>query len=217
MRPVSRSSSARSLRYSSTSSRERGQICRKWILRRCSGCFSSRRAIGLEALRQALGIVHAVDADRERAAGQAAGHPLHQLVVGGALGVVARRPRHRCRSDRRRRASSGRSAAPIRPRPWRRACAGRSRGSRAHAPRSGSRPGRRRRDRRSARAPTGIASIIDGGTNGTCRKKPSGPWKPLLAQHAAERDQVIVVRPHRVVGLQHGGRATRRRSALTDR
>ena len=30
------------------------------------------------------------------------------------------------------------------------------------------------------------------------------PVEALLAQHAAERDQVIVVRPQRVVGLQHG-------------
>ena len=117
------------------------------------GMALEQATIGLEAVGQALGIVHAVDADGERAAGQAAGHALHQLVVGGALGLLREGlgvDADRIGEDAR---ACGRSAAPIRRRPWRPACVARSRGSRGHAPRSGSRRRRRRRDRPPARGP----------------------------------------------------------------
>src|SRR5205085_11353723 len=52
------------------------------------GMLLEQPRISLEAVRQALGIVHTVDADSERAAGEAAGEPLHKLIARGALGIL---------------------------------------------------------------------------------------------------------------------------------
>ena len=91
MRPASRSSSDAQLAvFVDLLARARADL-QQVDLAVMLGIALEQPRIGLEALRQALGIVHAVDADRERAAGQAAGHALHHLVVDGARRRRARK------------------------------------------------------------------------------------------------------------------------------
>ena len=80
------------------------------------GMFLEQSRIGFEALRQALGIIHAIDADRQRTAGQAAGKALHDLVVHRAIGIDAQAFAAGGRARRQRQAGAARGRQPGRPR-----------------------------------------------------------------------------------------------------
>ena len=50
-----------------------------------------------------------------------------------------------------------------------------------------------------------MAVMISGGGIGICRKKPMRLCRPARPQRLGQRDQVIIMHPDDVVGLQHLG------------
>ena len=141
--------------------------------------------IAFEPVGQALGIIHAVDADSERAPGDAADESRHRLVARGPLGIFGEASGIYANG-----VDEGAHGMAIQPDVF--AVHRRSEkplGTVAEI--AGVLFGLETQHvigteiRNDLATGPAIASITDGGTNGMCRKKPSGPWNPFSRNRRA--------------------------------
>ena len=178
------------------------------------GVLLDQTAEGLEAVRQTLGIIQPVDADGEGAVRQAFGNPQHLLVALGAYGVLGE-----ALGIDADRIGEGAHPAPGQPDPLT-VDRGAQQALRAVAKVARMFLGLEAHDVVGAEIGHQLARHRHGFEHRRrherdVQEETDATFEALLAQQAGEGDEMVVMRPHRVVALQQ--RRQRRGEGAIDR